>query len=1132
MKRVALAMVAAGVGSFIVQATTLEVGPTRVYKTLGAAAAAFTSGDEIVLDDGTYTLTADDQLVFATKTIATVRGRSGNRDAVIIDGAAAYRFINMGTDGCLFLRDMTIRNCKVTSGSGAGVWLQARCYGNEIRNCVFRDNSAAAGSGAAIGVVGNQESASLISGCLFEDNTAGCGGAVSVGRNQTAVCQTVVENCIFRRNTSTVAVWHDNGEAGGSALRIYPENNLHAVVVRNCLFEANDCKVTGHASYGPKGGGAVCSQRYGANTFKIVNCTFVKNTCNGTYGAAIGAWGRTACTDGDWGVYNCAFFGNTSGVQTEANISAPEMLNDKIFNCAFDDDVFANVGTGNRTSLGLSDFAFADYEGGDFAIGAGSVLRDHGYETALAGGTDALDVAGDLRRSTFGSTKVIDIGAYEYQACGDAPEHAHDRAHVVMGTGATCMSAGRKDAFYCSQCDAFVSGGTAIAPLGHGACEWKTVTRASLAQTGLREQVCATCGQVVATETAEAVGTAKATEGTSAILAAEAALADAAGRIFVDGSADAATADGSKAHPYKTLNAAFDAAASGNEIVVNHGVYSLSAPLWTDVPLTLRAASGDRDAVIVDAGGTMPILVATNTAGFVLRDITLRNGSAVKTDPDQVGLAGGVTFKCPTTDGASFLVSNIVLTGCAGKTLQGAGLFARVNGNPIRIVDSDFYDNAVDYTLEAGEKDIDKKAHFVVGGGAYLFGCNDAEVVGSLFARNNMKGRAHGGAGLTTQSAGGTVRVDGCCFLDNVGAAGAGLTVEDWDVNSGITTLKLSNSRFERNLSSMDDGRIPDPWNQKQYWGGAVRIQNVLNGCRIEHCVFRGNATPGSNQANGMAGPGGAIGLDKTDDFVISDCLFERNFSGDGGAVAIGERAVTHPEVIERCVFRQNTAATDTFSGGGALSVKKTINGSWKDSTDNLVVRSCLFDDNDGTKKSASVVAGGDSISVYQASTNLVFENCVIRGRTKPEHCLVMIIWADFENYGSPLFRNCCFLGIPRSETAVTEDVIWFQGRNPTDWKFYPASKEADNYVTYSTSEGTAFPAASCFVCDQPGFSNAAVGDFTLNRHSPLVDKGSGTKSAMRGLLDLAGGKRFRGTAPDIGACEWQQIPGLLLLVQ
>ncbi|MBL9121698.1 MAG: right-handed parallel beta-helix repeat-containing protein [Phycisphaerae bacterium] len=281
---------------------------------LKAAIAAATSGDEILVADGTYLGPDNRGLSFGGKNLFL---HSANGPAAcIIDCESldrAFLFQSGETDAAI-VEGLTIRNGKPASLNGGAVLVNggAATARPTLRKCVFQDNSAP--NGGAVAVNGNSDP--TIVDCQFIANKAlpggvnGFGGAISL--NGVAVAADIV-GCTFDSNSSV----------GGGAIH---KNGLSQPTIDRCTFIKNsttgnggavsltsasfalvsNCAFYGNTSAGT-GGGAMHMSASGS-TSTVVNCIFSGNKANNT-----GLGGGVLITTGSTQLLNCTIAGNAAG---------------------------------------------------------------------------------------------------------------------------------------------------------------------------------------------------------------------------------------------------------------------------------------------------------------------------------------------------------------------------------------------------------------------------------------------------------------------------------------------------------------------------------------------------------------------------------------------------------------------------------------------------------------------------------------------------------------------------------------------------------------------------------------------------------------------------------------------------
>lgn len=256
-------------------AATITVLPdgTGDHPTIQAAVNAATSGDTILLGDGTFTGTGNRDVRWEGKDLH-VRSASGNPAACVIDcesifnpcsGRIGFSFHSAGVSGSS-LAGFTVANAgcslvargAITCKGGAsprlenlvirghqysGIWCDSGSS-PEILNVEIRD-----GTTPAILALGTG-STPLIRGCVIEANTGPTTSIYGVINLGATSLETTVENCRIVGNSGHV---HGGIELGGSA------------VIRGCLIAGN---------FGFHGGGI--HVRSGA-TVTIEGCTIVEN---------------------------------------------------------------------------------------------------------------------------------------------------------------------------------------------------------------------------------------------------------------------------------------------------------------------------------------------------------------------------------------------------------------------------------------------------------------------------------------------------------------------------------------------------------------------------------------------------------------------------------------------------------------------------------------------------------------------------------------------------------------------------------------------------------------------------------------------------------------------------------------
>jgi len=157
--------------------------------TIQAGIDAATTGDTVLVADGTYTGSENRDLDFDGKSITVA---SANGPAVCFidcqELGRGFHFHN-GEDENAIVQGFTIRNGRPADGSGAGILIEDGSA-PEILNCVFTDNDAYYPYGGG----GVYAAGGLIFDCIFRNNNADFGGGLALTGDAIALNCLIVNN--------------------------------------------------------------------------------------------------------------------------------------------------------------------------------------------------------------------------------------------------------------------------------------------------------------------------------------------------------------------------------------------------------------------------------------------------------------------------------------------------------------------------------------------------------------------------------------------------------------------------------------------------------------------------------------------------------------------------------------------------------------------------------------------------------------------------------------------------------------------------------------------------------------------------------------------------------------------------
>ncbi|MBN1360193.1 MAG: right-handed parallel beta-helix repeat-containing protein [Sedimentisphaerales bacterium] len=338
----------------------------------------------------------------------------------------------------------------------------------------------------------------------------------------------------------------------------------------------------------------------------------------------------------------------------------------------------------------------------------------------------------------------------------------------------------------------------------------------------------------------------------------------------------------------------------------------------------------------------------------------------------------------------------------------------------------------------------------------------------------------------------------------------------------------VTNCTFYRNNSELNGGAIGTLWahgstisncafieNRADYYGGA--IYNYNSNVTITGCTFTDNGTlttPDDVGADDSIPGGGGI-YNEYGHPTISDCTF----SGNIGYYGSGLTNYFANAVIEGCTFADSADATEAGGGiynyGGSNVIQGCLfcgnHASWEGggafdiSTSTYL--NCIMWDNYGFR------GGGVGVgaSTGDATSQAVFINCTMYGNVAVK--------------GGGLYND-------NATPTVTNSIIWgnsastdSDGPGIFDSKLNWSGSGAT--VTYSDVQGSSTFEGTGNVRVEPGFVNAAVGNFELPFGAPCIDIGTNDVTGLP-TVDYEGKPRVRdgdedGVAiVDMGAFEFR----------
>ncbi|MEM7247280.1 MAG: S8 family serine peptidase [Acidobacteriota bacterium] len=204
-----------------------------VYPTLQAALDAAVDGDEIRLEDGTYSGPGFENLDVSDRVVSltSVNGAAATAIDLSLSGAE-QRFLSLiRVDERTRVVGISVRNAQAGANTFFGGAIEVSNASPRFIDCVFEDNEAVQWGGA---VALFSASGPRFTGCSFSGNHASLAGGAVVTLTDPAGPTVVFESCVFQGNTS--------GSGGGAVLHF-----AGATTLIGCTFEGNSAVNSGGA---------------------------------------------------------------------------------------------------------------------------------------------------------------------------------------------------------------------------------------------------------------------------------------------------------------------------------------------------------------------------------------------------------------------------------------------------------------------------------------------------------------------------------------------------------------------------------------------------------------------------------------------------------------------------------------------------------------------------------------------------------------------------------------------------------------------------------------------------------------------------------------------------------------------
>lgn len=376
-------------------------------------------------------------------------------------------------------------------------------------------------------------------------------------------------------------------------------------------------------------------------------------------------------------------------------------------------------------------------------------------------------------------------------------------------------------------------------------------------------------------------------------------------------------------------------------------------------------------------------------------------------------------------------------------------------------------------------------------------------------------------AAINAASAGDELKVQAGTYIGNFSMR------EGVNVSGGWNEGFTAQTDYATVLDAQSNGRVlnqSENYNTLTVWSN-MTIQNgrftaqqtdkagagvfLCDKGQVKHCLIQNNLF---DAASGEASGGGVYENGYTTSVLVDDCIIRGNTASHGGGVRICG-------VIQNSIIENNTTTINACGGvqlhyGGAMYNCIIRNNTGKDTGGVRItgdkactMANCLIINNTATGSVGGLQMAGKS-------AHIVYNNTIVgnnqKGTGNANRCGVHLNTSEGQ---ATKFINNIVWGNTVNGTAQDDQLQITGNYNP-----YATANFLNNAIVRPNTYGT-----GTILLDKstnPGFTNAANGDYSLLETSALVDKGSNAQA--QGSVDLAGNARISGTNVDLGCYEYQ----------
>lgn len=275
---------------------------------------------------------------------------------------------------------------------------------------------------------------------------------------------------------------------------------------------------------------------------------------------------------------------------------------------------------------------------------------------------------------------------------------------------------------------------------------------------------------------------------------------------------------------------------------------------------------------------------------------------------------------------------------------------------------------------------------------------------------------------------------------------------------------------------------------------------------QVKHCLIQNNTYTYSG--NCMGGGVGNDAVDANTDVCVDDCWIRNNKGSHGGGVRV--RGTVQNSIIENNLTEANAAGGVHLQAGRLANC--IVRGNTGKGTGGVrAYGKCDVINNLIYNNTSTTSIGG--LSLESALSNVIGNTIVCNNQVTGTGSQAGVRVTNTLSANGTFFVNNVVWG-NMSNGVVESAQVYYISR-------YDKSAGQRSYNAIMGQKGDDSAETSIqLTADDPGFTDAANGDFSLTSSSILLDRGYSAKATVE--MDIAGNARISGTTVDIGCYEYQ----------